>query len=195
MTKVTNTNDLRSIERLQAGNTAEFRVLVEKYKDVSFSLACSILKDEHIAEDALQEAFIKVFRNIRSFRKSSSFSTWLYRIVVNTCFTIAKKQGRTESYDDPAVGMALETMEDSSDFDTIVTYERREIIQMALKMIKSDEALLLRLYYLSELDIREIQEVTGFSESKIKVTLHRGRIGLQLVLEKLLGNELALFIK
>ncbi len=195
MVKTTNTEDLQSVRKIAAGDTAEFRVLVERYKDLSFSLACSILKDTYLAEEALQEAFIKVFRNIRGFRERSSFATWLYKIVVTTCFTIAKKQKRMESYDDPTVSSAIEETDHTMNFDATIAYERKEIVNMALLLIKADEALALRLYYLSELDIREISEVTGFSESKVKVTLHRGRASFEVQLQKLLGTELELFIQ
>jgi RNA polymerase sigma-70 factor (ECF subfamily) len=195
LTRASNDIDLASVEKIKQGDTAEFRLLVERYKDMSFSLACSILKDEHVAEDALQEVFIKVFRSLHKFRSKSSFSTWLYRIVVNTCFNIAKQQAHLESSDDPDIHLHSHDKEENAVFHSILADERQAIINSTLKTMKSEEALLLRLYYLSEMDIREIREVTGFSESKIKVTLHRGRSSFQSILHKLLGNELALFIK
>ena len=82
------------IERIKEGDTSHFRILVDKYKDVSFSLACSILKNEQDAEDALQESFIKAFKGLKSFSYKSAFSTWFYMIVINTCRTKYKNQKR-----------------------------------------------------------------------------------------------------
>jgi RNA polymerase sigma factor (sigma-70 family) len=182
--------DSEIIEKIKKGDTSAFRLLVEKYKDVSFSLACSILKDEQEAEDALQESFIKVYKNIKSFRGQSSFSTWLYRIVVNTCITIAKKHEKHQLLVDVDSENDVELSHIETGIEKLIALERTEIINKALDTIKSDEALLLRLFYLAELDLREIMKVTGFKESKIKVTLFRARKSLFIELQKVFGNEL-----
>ena len=182
--------DSEIIERIKKGDTSAFRFLVEKYKDVSFSLACSILKNEIIAEDALQESFIKVYYNIDRFRSHSSFPTWLYRIVVNTCLTFAKKQKRQLLFVDIDSAKGIELDINETGIDRLLASERSAIINNALNKIKSDESLLLRLFYLSELDLQEIMKVTGFKESKIKVTLFRARKNLLIELQKIFGNEL-----
>ena len=66
-------NDTLLIKRIKEGDTLAFRTMVEKYKDVSLSLACSILKDEVAAEDALQDAFLKVFKNIFAKPKGCTY--------------------------------------------------------------------------------------------------------------------------
>lgn len=182
--------DFRIIERVKKGDTSAFRLLVEKHKDVSFSLACSILKDENDAEDALQESFIKVYKNIKGFRYNSTFSTWLYRIVVNTCITQAKKQQKQQLQESINSRNNPEVYHCETGFEKLVSSERTAIINKVLDTIKSDEALLLRLYYLSELDLHEIMKVTGFKESKIKVTLFRARKNILKELQKIFGNEL-----
>jgi RNA polymerase sigma factor (sigma-70 family) len=79
------------IERVKQGDTMAFRQLVEKYKDVSLTLACSVLKDKAKAEDVLQDAFMKVFHKAHNFKHQSAFSSWLYRIVINTCYNQLKQ--------------------------------------------------------------------------------------------------------
>jgi RNA polymerase sigma factor (sigma-70 family) len=186
--------DSEIIERVKKGDTSAFRFLVEKYKDVSFSLACSILRDENIAEDALQESFIKVYRNIDRFRSHSSFPTWLYRIVVNTCLTFAKKQKKQQSFVHIDSANEIEMDINETGIDRLMASERSAMINNALNRIKPYESLLLRLFYLSELDLQEIKNVTGFKESKIKVTLFRARKNLLTELQKIFGNELILDI-
>ena len=189
-----NNNDIIIIEKTKAGDISAFRILVDKYKDVSFSLACSILKDEHESEDALQEAFLRAFRNVGKFNYKSSFSTWLYRIVVNTCLTIEKKHG-INKLNEPNFNLSNnEAIDEITGFDKLSVSNRREIIDAALTRMKSDEALLLRLYYLSELNVAEIKEITGFRESSIRVTLHRARKSLHDQLKKLLGEEIKLLL-
>ncbi|MBX2965080.1 MAG: sigma-70 family RNA polymerase sigma factor [Cyclobacteriaceae bacterium] len=177
--------DAQVLKRIGEGDTSAFRIVVEKYKDTSFSLACSILKNPEDAEDALQEAFIKVYRNARQFRVDSLFSTWLYRIVVNTCLNAKEKN---KSYVQEEVLKSKESGLKSG-LDALIEEERRVYVLRALEIMKRDESLLLRLYYLCDLKVVEIVEITGFSESNIKVILHRARKNLSQLLEKLTGND------
>lgn len=190
MKKESSNNEFLIIEKIREGDASAFREIVEKYKDVSFSLACSILKNEHEAEDALQDSFIKVYRNIKKFRHESSFSTWLYRIVVNTCLTLAEKRKKIDYHDDDHYPEYDFPADYNTGFDNLIISERKRIVNSAFKSMKPDEALLLRLYYLAEHDIKEIKEITGFTESKIKVVLHRGRKSLFQYLQNIMGKDL-----
>jgi len=180
------------IERIKGGDTSEFRILVDKYKDVSFSLACSILKNEQDAEDALQLSFIKAFKGLVSFSYKSSFSTWLFKIVVNTCKTKYKNQKRDNQLLDLDSCSNNDLSENITPFNEINLRERKEAINKVLGMINVDESLLLQLFYLAELSINEIQEITGYKDSKIKVTLLRARKSFRKELEKLYGFEITL---
>lgn len=181
-------SDLELITQICEGDMLAFRNLVEKYKDVSFSLACSILKDEEEAEDVLQDAFMKVLNNINTFRFDSSFSTWLYRIVVNSCLNV-KEKNKKHMYDDLSEVQDIRS-DDVSSLDKYSEKERTAYIVETFQLMKPDEALLLRLYYLCELSISEIREVTNFTESNIKVILYRGRKNMYQILNKLTRNEL-----
>jgi len=187
-TKSNGESDLDFIKRICEGDISGFRNLVEKYKDVSFSLACSILKDEREAEDVLQDAFMKVLKNIDKFRFDSSFSTWLYRIVVNTSLNAITKNKR-HLYDELSAVDRKESTELSS-IEILQSKERNDYIITAFKLMKPDEALLMRLHYLCELSISEIKAVTNFSESNVKVILFRARKNMQEILNKLTGNDI-----
>lgn len=180
------------IARIKGGDTSEFAILVDKYKDVSFSLACSILKNEQDAEDALQDSFIKAFRGLKSFDSDSSFSTWLYRIVVNTCNTNYKTKKRNNQLMDFDSNSTVDIVENNTPFNEIDSKERKEIVNNVLDMIQNDESLLLRLFYLAELSVDEIKQITGFKDSKVKVTLHRARKSFQQKLEKYYGYQITL---
>lgn len=187
-TNISRQNDLEFVKQIRKGDMLAFRNLVEKYKDVSFSLACSVLKDEDEAEDVLQEVFMKVLNNIKKFRFDSSFSTWLYRIVVNTCLNV-KVKNKKHLYDDLSEVENLQSDYESL-LDKYSKKERTAYITATFKLMRPDEALLLRLYYLCELSIAEIREVTDFTEPNIKVILYRGRKNMYRILNKLTGNEL-----
>ncbi len=175
------------MERVRLGDMIAFRVLVDHYKDRSLSLANSIVKDVYLAEDVLQEVFMNVFTKIDHFKGEAAFATWLYRIVVNTSYNALKKQRRTTDISNPASNFTSETEAAS---DSLKVKDQQLYINMALQQLRADEALVLRLFYLCEFKIPEIEEITGFGRSKIKVDLHRGRNNLELELTKLLGDEL-----
>lgn len=180
--------DAALIESVKKGDTQAFRLLVDKYKDVSLSLACSILKDKEKAEDVLQNAFMKVFQKANSFKHQSAFSSWLYRIVVNTAYNELK---RNKSYLDLN---DVNTIEPLTNEKTAIQYlkeeEQKKYVILALDKLKADEALVLRLFYLCDMSLKEVQQITNFTSSKIKVDLHRGRKNMEIVLRGLLGNQL-----
>ena len=180
--------DIKLVHRSKAGDTLAFRDLVNAHKDVSLTLACSVLKDTTLAEDAVQTAFIKVFEKLNTFRQDSKFSTWLYRIVINTAYNLLKQQ-KNHAQMDVLSSFAIET-DGKSEIKPLKEQDQKKYIDLALNSIKSDEALILRLFYLYEHTIIEIKEITGFSKSKIKVDLHRGRKNMELKLQKMLGNEI-----
>ena len=154
---------------------------------MALSLAVSILKDPVLAEDVLQEAFIKVFRKIGGFQGNSSFKTWLYRIVVNTSYNALKKQDQQSRLEaNAAAQMDLSVAAPQP----VQRAERKQYILAVLNSLKPDEALTLRLFYLGELSIVEIRQITGFSKGKIKTNLHRGRKNFEEGLRKLLGAEI-----
>lgn len=180
--------DRHLVLRIRAGDLNAFRELVDKHKDVSLSLANSILKDQDRAEDVLQEVFLKVFEKIHTFKFQSAFTTWLYRIVVNTSYHAIRR-----APDHLDLGSMSHQLPDNSPkpgAEILREKEQKRFITEALQRLKADEALVLRLFYLCELSMKEIREITKFSVAKIKVDLHRGRKNLQTELEKLLGTEL-----
>ncbi|AEM71542.1 RNA polymerase, sigma-24 subunit, ECF subfamily [Allomuricauda ruestringensis DSM 13258] len=182
-------NDIDAIliERVKEGDEKAFVQLVDKYKDLSLSLAHSIMKDRDKAEDVLQDAFIKVYEKAGSFKHQSAFSSWLYRIVVNTAYNALKKERKYREMDDFTLeGKGIENPPDS---DKIRDGDRKKYIVMALERLRPDEALVLRLHYLCGYTIPEIHEITGFGNSKIKVDLHRGRGHMEEVLTDLLGDH------
>ncbi len=181
------TEDYELIRRCGEGDTSAFRQLVYKHKDVSLSLVLSIIKDKVIAEDVLQEVFIKVYHKLHTFKFKSAFSTWLYRIVVNTSYNELKKRKdhvRIDHIEEHTFSLSIEAG------DRLGMQDQKKYIDLALLKLNEDEALILRLFYLCELSIKEIEGITSFKQSKIKVGLHRGRENLSFHLRQLLGEDI-----
>lgn len=180
--------DIELIYRVRDGDSEAFRTLVDLYKDKSLSLAVSIVKNETLAEDILQDVFIKVYKKIATFKFKSKFSTWLYRIVVNTCYNELKKQKYTVAIEESET--VLPETVNSSQEQPLRIKDQKKYIKKAMQKLKTDEVLLLRLFYLCEMSLKEIESISGFSASKIRVDLHRGRKNLEQQLKQLLGNEI-----
>lgn len=82
------------IGQAQAGDRAAFRRLVERHQRRAFSIALSLVRDEHDARELVQDAFLRVYKGLHAFQGSSSFFTWLYRIITNLSIDLIRKPGR-----------------------------------------------------------------------------------------------------
>ena len=177
------------VKKARNGDTVALNYLLERYRDVAFSIAYRILRDNDDAEDIVQESFIKVFQSIGKFRNESKFSTWLYRIVYNESLRGQKKDDRLVSIDTYELDEIIEYPGIENALKNLMENERKKIIITALDKIHPNESLILTLFYLEEKSIKEIQTITNFSKSNIKVMLHRGRNNLYGILNRMLTHE------
>jgi len=83
--------DAEAVKRARGGDHDAFRVLVERYQGRVYRLALRILRDEEKARDAVQDAFLKAYRALRSFEGRSAFYTWLYRLTYNLCLDLVRR--------------------------------------------------------------------------------------------------------
>jgi RNA polymerase sigma-70 factor (ECF subfamily) len=177
------------IKKVLEGDINSFRYLVDKYKDMSFSIAMSILKDEDEAEDVIQDAFVKAFNSLGSFRKESGFSTWLYRIVVNESLGRMRKMKPqrmpilSENEDEDAETEIQETVLH------LIRDDQVRYINKVLNIMDGRESLFLRLFYLNENSLNEIEAITGYKSSNIRVILYRARKNFYRVLKNELKEE------
>ncbi len=174
------------IKKVLDGDIDAFRYFVHQYKDKAYNLAFSVLKNEFDARDAVQEAFIIAFRKLGKFRRKSKFSTWFFRIVINEALKSLKKtkekyiaDTRTDSVDPGHVEIN----------DIVSRDQQKYYIDQAMHNIPSKEALALTLFYIEEYSVEEIREVTGWTESNVKVLLHRARKNMYQELNLLLSTE------
>ncbi len=93
------TGDHELVKRVQEGDSKAFRRLFDKYHRRAFAVAMGVVKNEDDALDAVQEAFVKVHKNIDKFQGSSSFYTWLYRIVMNVSIDHVRRTSRRKNLD------------------------------------------------------------------------------------------------
>lgn len=183
-------NEAYHIERVLKRDTQAFALLVEYYKDLVFTICKRITQNDEDAEECAQDAFLKAFRSLESFRQEAKFGTWLFRIAYNTAISKQRVQKHVhESTDDRKVqNVSFDDVE--SGYRSLANDQRKHYLKLALAELPPEDANLVSLYYYNELSIAEIQEITGMEISNIKVKLHRARKKLQDSLQRLLKDEL-----
>lgn len=178
------------IEKVKSGQINFFRFIVDDYKNMAYTLAYRIIKHREDSEDIVQDSFLKLFKSIGNYDYSSKISTLLYRIVYNTCIDFIRKKKIQPIFDDNLINDGEMNLE--SDLPDLDKEYLKESIQLALANIKGDYSFFLTLFYFEELEIKEIEKITGVSISSIKVKLHRGRKYLENELRMILKNEIAI---
>ena len=175
------------IKKVLQGDTDAFRYFVRQYKDMAFTISMSVVKDEYVAADAVQESFVKAFQHLKNFKGKSKFSTWFYRIVINESIKVIRKKG--ERYVDMEAFLSIHPSNEPSVLTQLKEDERQYFINETLNLLPVNESLVLRLFYLNENRIDEICEMTGWTESKVKVLLHRARKDMESLLKRKLKSD------
>jgi len=178
------------IRKVLSGNIASYAILVEKHKNLAYTIALRIAKNHEDAEEIAQDAFLKAYNSLNSFKEESKFSTWLYKIVFNAAISrMRKKKILKLSINEGNIENTIRE-EQIDGLDNLHKKERKKIITEAIARLKEEESVVMTLYYLNENNLKEIEEITGFSNSNIKILLHRGRKKLLLELKKILKEEI-----
>ncbi|MBW2146074.1 MAG: sigma-70 family RNA polymerase sigma factor [Deltaproteobacteria bacterium] len=181
--------DAALVKAFQAGNKAAFDELVLKHKDKLFNLCYWFLGDYHEANDSAQETCIKVYRSLKKFRFESTFSTWLYRIAVNTCknrlksldYRSRKKMIRLDNQDASKSGNPSMEIGDESRTPLIELEkkERSALIKQAIDSLPPEQKAVVVLRDIEGLSYEEVAIVTGFNLGTVKSKLSRARLDLR----------------
>jgi RNA polymerase sigma factor (sigma-70 family) len=181
--------DVSYIRKVLNGDTEAFSYFITTYKHMAFSIALSVLKEEFLAEEAVQKSFIMAFTNLSTFHQQSKFSTWFYRIVTNESLMMLRKLRREP------LAFVAEIEDDFGDDQLFPDFEQAELaylINLGLKRLPPNESLALRLFYLDEESIKNVCEITGWTTANTKVILHRARKHLAIVINELNKQKLNL---
>jgi RNA polymerase sigma-70 factor (ECF subfamily) len=178
---VTGLSDAELIAAVLAGDIDSFAGLVRRYQDTCSRFAVRMLGSHVDADDALQSAFMRAFRGLRSCNDPDHFGGWLYQIVVNECRTYASRQ-RHRELRFPSAPNAIERAvapgsEDEPDRDVGGHIER------ALSMLPNEQREAFLLKHVEELTYEEIAKMTGVSVSALKMRVKRACDGLRDLLE------------
>ena len=164
-----------------AGDDESFAELVRRHKRKVFGMASRFARDDHQLEDIAQEAFVRVFKNLKNYRHDAPFEHWLARLCASACYDFLRRERR---HRDIAPLDSIEfDLHDCTVESAISAGRAREVLAWAMRHLRPDEQLILTLCEIEERSVREVMQLTGWSESNVKVRAFRARAALKRVLE------------
>lgn len=178
---MTRENEILIIQRVQTGDVNAFELLVREYEKNVYNLALRMVKNPDDASDMTQEAFIKAYNSLSSFRGDSKFSVWLYRIVSNVCLDYLRSVSRH-----PAVSLSVENDEgeeteldipdDSRSPEELLERKlTRESVRRGLEALPEDYRQILLLREIQGLSYDEISEILSLELGTVKSRIFRAR--------------------
>jgi len=188
------------VQRVQAGDSAAFRELFDKYHRRAFAVAMGVVKNQDDALDAVQEAFVKVHKNIDKFHGNSSFYTWLYRIVMNVSIDHVRKKSRRKSldFDERALHEESEVAGDGALVPNLTNANpgkaalRRELggaIQTALAELPEHHRAVIVLREIEGMSYEEMAEALEVPKGTVMSRLFHARKKMQAALAPYLAGE------
>ena len=177
------------IDKVISGDTQAFSVLVDRYKHMVFTLAMKILKNREEAEEVSQDAFVKAYTALPTFKGASKFSTWLYKIAYYRSLDYLKRQGRSLNVGAVDVNTVFNLATTEDLLESLDLNERKVIIKNAISELPENDSLLITLHYLEEQSLKEISDLMGISVNNVKVRLFRSRKRLAVILQNKLEPE------
>jgi len=188
------------VQRVQAGDSTAFRALFDKYHRRAFAVAVGVVKNEDDALDVVQEAFVKVHKNIHKFEGSSSFYTWLYRIVMNASIDHVRRTSRrkNQDFDERTLheesdvagdGALVPTLTDANPGKAILRRELGNAIQAALQELPEHHRAAIVLREIEGMSYEEMAEALEVPKGTVMSRLFHARKKMQTALAPYLSGE------
>ena len=186
----TGLNDNELISKVLSGDQQAYGSLVSRYQNYVFTLALRFTKNREDAEEVSQDIFIMAYRALADFRGASKFSTWLYTIVNTTCITfLRKKRLEVHSLDNEKVFEVADSQDSGMRANLVEQKSRVSMVNNAIKMLSTDDAEVITLFYKGEQTLEEIAQILGIEANTAKVRLHRARTRLKEKMETHFAQE------
>jgi RNA polymerase sigma-70 factor (ECF subfamily) len=179
------------IKKAKQGDTESFERLIQGTQSKAYNIALRYLRNEDDAMDALQESFIKVFRSLGGFKEESSFDTWVYRIVMNTCHDQLRKNSRRQTEisltnnDSNQEEITLDIPDMSNNPEMLLEKkEKLAFILSCVAKLPSDQREAFELRDIENFTYEEISEILQCSLGTVKSRISRARMALrQLIID------------
>lgn len=168
-------DERRLIARAQAGDTVAFRDLVERHQSRAYTLALRILRSAADAEEVAQDAFVRVWTALPSFRGESSFATWLYRIVARRAFDRAQVLKNRRAREQPEEHLPEHAAPEGSDDDSL----QAALLQRLVAALTAAQRSAVTMFYYEGHSVEQVASVLGMPENTVKTHLLRARAALR----------------
>ncbi|MDC3122284.1 MAG: RNA polymerase sigma factor [Candidatus Actinomarina sp.] len=173
------------VKKSQLGDKSAFEELVKRHQDLVFSLSFKLTGNRELANDVAQESFIRAWKAIEKFRGDSTFGTWIYRITVNTAWTLRKKAKKhyslnIEDTQEPVV------IDEKKDPELVaINSDLSVVLRKALNQIPLEQRIIVELKNIEGRSHKEIADYLDISVTAAKVRLHRAHQKLRNILEEI----------
>lgn len=170
--------DEQVVERVLAGETALYEIIMRRHNQRLYRVVISILRDIDETEDVMQDAYVRAYQHLSQFEGRAAFSTWLTRIAVHEALARLRNRGRMQSFDtnnDEGVtsveltGLSIDPEESASQA------ELARLLEQSLMKLPEQYRTVVMLRDVEDLSTSETADALGLSEENVKVRLHRGR--------------------
>jgi RNA polymerase sigma-70 factor (ECF subfamily) len=184
--EVTVLQDECAVRLVLEGHVEAYSIIVDKYKNMIYDLCYKYTYDYIEAQDLSQDIFLKVYRKLDSFNSASSFSTWLYRVGINTCIDWARKNNKIRKLTSPDGDECFEYMpsQGQAPEDAAVDRERRALVRNAIMHLPEKYRTAVILYNFRDLSCSEISDILGLPVKTVETRLYRARKILKTTLLK-----------
>ena len=186
--------DEELVEIVVGGDVDCFEELITRYQPRVFGMARKYFRNESDAEDVVQTIFTKTFQKLSSYKGTAPFEHWFMRLSVNACYdALRRKRNRPEHtisdtlFDDESWQDRLDKITEASDREE--QEQARELVHTVLDQVSDRARIVLTLQELEGRTIKEIAEITGWSESLVKVQAFRARKEMRAAVERFLSRE------
>jgi len=173
---VDNQTDEQLIDQIRQGNQDAYRILVDRHKNYIYTLMFRELGHRETAEDLAQEVFIKLYRYLPHFRGEAKFTTWMYRLAINTLTDYRRSQQRkplTSLID--SIKSWFRSPEEEEPEERLLLKEEQIEVQRVLRKMKDNYRIILELYHMRQLSYQEIAAILEIPVRTVETRLYRAK--------------------
>jgi RNA polymerase sigma-70 factor (ECF subfamily) len=180
------------VSRARAGDPDAFRLLVERHSQPIFRVAYRMTGNEHDADDVVQEAFLRAYRQIDSFEERANFGTWLHRIAVNCALDLLRARGRMDRHyggDPEDAEMSGQIRIEAQQDRLLMSADLRKEVAAAMERLSGNERTAFVLRHFEGMPVEEIGKTMGIQVNAAKHTIFRAVRKLRQSLEPFVGSS------
>lgn len=180
-------------EIIRTGSFTAYKSLIEKYERRVFTICYKILKNREESEEVAQDVFVLCFKKMKELKDRNKFPNWLMKIAYTKAIDQVRKKTIIQTNIDDINEYNFKS--EKTPLNDTILKDRSDIIKSAIDLLEPVEATIIALYYLQDIPVKQIAEITDLSLSNVKVKLFRARNSLKIILSSKLKNDLEDFIQ